>query len=225
MFNSIMTNDLTADTSVEIPVWSDREREEWHKKILISYARGYFSNIAFAFQAWYLRSKYMDQRSTVKNSDSQLWTKAQLESSDFKPGTVIGDHFQVMDIESSPTGAVMTLRMGGTPFTDSSLNYKAEALSNAAPRPIDGLLFLPVRSNEYAATFSCASIYFNGTSETIAAQTIDGKEVGISTLGGSLSPLLSKKAYAFAFDYLHKLYVKMLVEGSVRSMQDHELKL
>jgi len=76
--------------------------------------------LGYEIQRRYLARKYQDA-----STSSQLWSRAQLASSDYEVGTQITDHFEV--VEKTPTS--ITVRAGDTPRL-------------AGPRESDGLLVI-----------------------------------------------------------------------------------
>ncbi|KAL5354297.1 hypothetical protein ACLOAV_000385 [Pseudogymnoascus australis] len=63
-------------------------------------------SVPYDFQRRYLARKYRNP-----STESDLWTRDAINSSDFKNGTIVTDHFEVVD--RSPTE--VTVRCGGSP--------------------------------------------------------------------------------------------------------------
>lgn len=77
----------------------------------------------------------------------QLWTKKELEQSTYEPGTLITDHFEVLN----KTANSIILRAGDTP-------------RNQDIREFDGLVELTadVREEEGVVEFGMKSVFYNG---------------------------------------------------------------
>lgn len=82
--------------------------------------------VGFEIQRRYLQWKYFGPETS-----KQLWTKQQLSESSYDKGTMIVDHFEV--VEKTPTS--ITVRCGDTP--------RKQAL-----RPSDGLFVIGARVDE-----------------------------------------------------------------------------
>ncbi|TLD32711.1 hypothetical protein PspLS_01002 [Pyricularia sp. CBS 133598] len=100
----------------------DKIRPELLEKegdIVLEFCRGVWTSPAYEIQRRYLARKYHNASTSTAHD---LWSKEQLSASTYEPGTIITDHFQVL--ERTPTS--ITVRCGDSP-------------RNQGPRDSDGL--------------------------------------------------------------------------------------
>ncbi|EOD43774.1 hypothetical protein GTA08_BOTSDO11951 [Neofusicoccum parvum] len=108
------------------------------------FCAGVWSGLGFAYQRRFLEKKYR----ALERRDDHLWDAPELAASDYKVGTKIADHFEV--VERAP-GRV-AVRCGDSPL-------------NAGPRPSDGIFSMEVDKDDKFATFHMKSYFFNSTPE------------------------------------------------------------
>ncbi|EGR44522.1 uncharacterized protein TRIREDRAFT_124083 [Trichoderma reesei QM6a] len=109
------TNDICVKT---IPL--NRIRPELLQKegdLALEFCRAVWKGWGYSIQRRYLHRKYFGA-----DTSSQLWTPEQIAASNFEPGTIVTDHFEV--VERTPTE--ITIRCGDSPRTQ-------------GPRASDGL--------------------------------------------------------------------------------------
>ncbi|PNP42339.1 hypothetical protein TGAM01_v208086 [Trichoderma gamsii] len=109
------TNDICVKT---IPL--NRIRPELLQKegdLALEFCRGLWSGWGYEIQRRFLHRKWYSPETS-----SQLWTRDQLAASSYEPGTVLTDHFEVVD----RTPNEIIVRCGDSP-------------RNGGPRPSDGL--------------------------------------------------------------------------------------
>lgn len=101
------------------------------------------SATGYAYQRNYLAKKYQNKTTTAH----QLWETAELQSSDYKLGTEITDHFEVVDKNSSS----IVVRCGDSPL-------------KKGVRDSDGLfeMGVEVKQNEGVAEFRLKSVFYKG---------------------------------------------------------------
>lgn len=83
------------------------------KKLLVTdFCRGVWGGVAYRVQRRYLEKKYRQ----LEGRESHLWDVKDLEKSEYKVGTIITDHFEVMEhtddkvrISSSPFPALIPI--------------------------------------------------------------------------------------------------------------------
>ncbi|KAH8637226.1 hypothetical protein AA0112_g258 [Alternaria arborescens] len=110
------------------------------------FCRGIWSGVAFRVQRRFLERKYR----AMEGRDKQLWDVKQLERDDYKVGTGIVDHFEVVE----HTDEKVIVRCGDSPFV-------------ADHRPSDGLFSMEVSKDDEAqiATFHLKSVFVDTTPE------------------------------------------------------------
>ncbi|KFZ04233.1 hypothetical protein V501_09218 [Pseudogymnoascus sp. VKM F-4519 (FW-2642)] len=101
-------NPVTQDIVIRrLPLSSIRpELLEKEGALVEAVTAGVFGGLAYEFQRRYLERKYRNP-----STKTDLWTRSAINSSDFAKGTIITDHFEVVD--RSPTQ--VTVRCGGSP--------------------------------------------------------------------------------------------------------------
>lgn len=114
------------------------------------FCAGVWSGLGFAYQRRFLEKKYR----ALPGREDHLWDKKDLGESEYKVGTKIADHFEV--VERTP--GKVAVRCGDSPL-------------NAGPRPSDGIFSMEVDKDDKFATFHMKSYFFNSTPEgKVAAQ-------------------------------------------------------
>ncbi|KFY44201.1 hypothetical protein V494_01579 [Pseudogymnoascus sp. VKM F-4513 (FW-928)] len=138
-------NPVTHDIVVRrIPLSSIRpELLEKEGALVEAATAGVFGGLAYDFQRRYLARKYRNP-----STETDLWTRPAINSSDFAKGTVVTDHFEVVD--RSPTE--VTLRCGGSP-------------REQGVREGDGLFRVGVRveKEKGEVELGLTSVFFQGT--------------------------------------------------------------
>ncbi|KAM7203196.1 hypothetical protein V8F20_004138 [Naviculisporaceae sp. PSN 640] len=109
--------------------------------LALEFCRGVWGGLGYRFQRSYLARKYKSAETA-----SQLWSVEQLSQSDYEPGTILTDHFEV--VEKTPTEIVV--RCGDTP-------------RNQGNRPSDGLFVISATIDEKhgEAVLGLKSCFFN----------------------------------------------------------------
>ncbi|KAF2123513.1 hypothetical protein P153DRAFT_371575 [Dothidotthia symphoricarpi CBS 119687] len=110
------------------------------------FCRGVWSGVAYRVQRRYLERKYR----ALEGRGGQLWDVKELEKSDYKVGTVVTDHFEVLE----HTDEKVVVRCGDSPLKQDR-------------RPGDGLFSMEVTKDDEAqlATFHLKSVFVNTTPE------------------------------------------------------------
>ncbi|KAL0256659.1 hypothetical protein SLS55_009055 [Diplodia seriata] len=108
------------------------------------FCAGVWSGLGFAYQRRFLEKKYR----ALDGRQEHLWDREELAKSDYKLGTKIADHFEV--VERAP--GKVAVRCGDSPL-------------NAGPRPSDGIFSMEVNKDDKFATFHMKSFFFNSTPE------------------------------------------------------------
>ncbi|EKG12881.1 hypothetical protein MPH_09980 [Macrophomina phaseolina MS6] len=106
------------------------------------FCAGVWSGVGFEVQRQYLARKYR----ALPGREDHLWEKKELRESDYKVGTKIVDHFEV--VERAP--GKVAVRCGDSPL-------------KTGPRPSDGIFSLEVDIDDKFATFHMKSYLFNST--------------------------------------------------------------
>ncbi|ETI24485.1 hypothetical protein G647_03854 [Cladophialophora carrionii CBS 160.54] len=114
-------------------------------KLVEEFVRGVWGGPGYTLQRLYLQRKYRNDTTTAH----QLWTPAQLQSSDYSPDTQITDHFVVL----RKTPSSVLIRCGDSPLNNPD-----------SPRQSDGLFEMCARVDpaEGFAEFRLKSIFFVG---------------------------------------------------------------
>ncbi|KAJ4298903.1 hypothetical protein N0V90_004146 [Kalmusia sp. IMI 367209] len=115
-------------------------------KLTTDFCRGVWSGLGYAYQRRYLEKKYR----ALENREDHLWDRRDLAESEYKVGTKITDHFEVM--EHTPEKVIV--RCGDSPL-------------NTETRPSDGLFSMEVTTDQekQTATFHLKSVFVNTTVE------------------------------------------------------------
>ncbi|RHZ58935.1 uncharacterized protein CDV56_105351 [Aspergillus thermomutatus] len=113
-----------------------------HRAASIHSCRANNNRLGYAFQRAYLARKYQGPETA-----HQLWSRSELRSSSYEPGTLITDHFEV--VEKTPDRIVV--RCGASPRVQEV-------------RPSDGLfeMSVKVKPEEGVAEFGLKSCFFQG---------------------------------------------------------------
>ncbi|RLM01925.1 hypothetical protein CFD26_108227 [Aspergillus turcosus] len=111
-------------------------------KLVEAFCAGIWSGWGYAIQRAYLARKYQSPETA-----NQLWSRSELRRSTYEPGTLITDHFEV--VEKTPDRIVV--RCGGSPRVQDV-------------RPSDGLfeMSVQVKPDEGVAEFGLKSVFFQG---------------------------------------------------------------
>ncbi|KAF7159720.1 hypothetical protein CNMCM6106_007122 [Aspergillus hiratsukae] len=111
-------------------------------KLVEAFCAGVWSGWGYAFQRAYLARKYQSPETS-----NQLWSRSELRRSTYEPGTLITDHFEV--VEKTPDRIVV--RCGASPRVQDV-------------RPSDGLfeMSVQVKPDEGVAEFGLKSCFFQG---------------------------------------------------------------
>lgn len=123
----------------------DKIRPELLEKegaLVLEFCRGVWTSPAYEFQRRYLARKYHNPSTST---DRDLWSKEQLSASTYEPGTIITDHFEVLE----KTATSITVRCGDTP-------------RNPGPRDSDGLFTFSavVDKQRNEVEFGLKSVFF-----------------------------------------------------------------
>ncbi|KAL8288500.1 hypothetical protein RB601_004771 [Gaeumannomyces tritici] len=120
--------------------------------LVLEFCRGVWSSLGYEVQRRYLERKYSNE-----STATDLWSREQLAESDYEPGTVITDHFEV--VERTPTS--ITVRCGDSP-------------RNSGPRESDGLFTFSARidHDRGLAELGLRSAFFN------SARRLEGPDTG-----------------------------------------------
>ncbi|KAF9891626.1 hypothetical protein FE257_003637 [Aspergillus nanangensis] len=118
-------------------------------KLAEAFCAGVWSGWGYAFQRAYLARKYQGPETA-----SQLWSRDELRSSPYDVGTLITDHFEVVE----KTSDRIVVRCGDSP-------------RNQGVRPSDGLFEMSavVKPEEGVAEFGLKSCLFQGLGKAEAA--------------------------------------------------------
>ncbi|KAH6865367.1 hypothetical protein BKA58DRAFT_442156 [Alternaria rosae] len=110
------------------------------------FCRGIWSGVAFRVQRRLLEKWYRN----VEGRDTHLWDVKELAKSDYKVGTKIVDHFEVVEHKDDK----VIVRCGDSPHV-------------SEPRPSDGLFSMEVSKDDAAqmATFHLKSVFVDTTPE------------------------------------------------------------
>ncbi|KAF2804588.1 uncharacterized protein BDZ99DRAFT_147995 [Mytilinidion resinicola] len=127
-----------------VPLSQLRTTDE--KELTTDFCRGVWSGPGFALQRIYLARKYK----ALSGREKHLWEKDELKISEYPVGTVLVDHFEVVD----RTPNKVTVRCGDSPLI-------------REPRPSDGLFTIEVTKDEanQTATFHLKSIFVNTSAD------------------------------------------------------------
>ncbi|KAJ9617283.1 hypothetical protein H2200_001004 [Cladophialophora chaetospira] len=150
----------------------------------------------YTIQRLYLQNKYRNDTTTAH----QLWTKQQLNTSDYAPSTQITDHFVVLS--KSPTSIL--IRCGDSPLT-----------SPDSPRASDGLFEMCAVANldEGYAEFRLKSIFYVGDENWAGATTTGQSGEGAGAGGKEVAEKWENKGpMQGSMWYAHKLYTKLWME-------------
>ncbi|KAH1303151.1 hypothetical protein KXV31_008319 [Aspergillus fumigatus] len=145
-FNALnpLRNPTTHDLCIRRVPLSDIDPTLLEKKgkLVEAFCAGVWSGWGYAFQRAYLARKYQGPETA-----NQLWSRSELRSSTYEPGTLITDHFEV--VEKTPDRIVV--RCGASPRVQEV-------------RPSDGLfeMSVEVKPNEGVAEFGLKSCFFQG---------------------------------------------------------------
>ncbi|KAL5114520.1 hypothetical protein ACEQ8H_007610 [Pleosporales sp. CAS-2024a] len=117
------------------------------------FCRGIWSGVAYRVQRRYLERKYR----ALEGREDSLWDLRDLEKSEYKVGTKITDHFQVVEHDDSK----VIVRCGDSPL-------------NQDHRPSDGLFAMEVSTDDdkQMATFHLKSNFINTTPQGKDAQPL-----------------------------------------------------
>ncbi|KAF1850330.1 uncharacterized protein K460DRAFT_269346 [Cucurbitaria berberidis CBS 394.84] len=115
-------------------------------KLATDFCRGIWSGVGYRIQRRYMERKYR----ALPGREEQLWDVKELEASEYPVGTIVTDHFEV--VEHTPEKVIV--RCGDSPF-------------NTDHRPSDGLFSMEVSKDDEAqiATFHLKSVFVNTTPE------------------------------------------------------------
>ncbi|KAK4192321.1 copper amine oxidase [Podospora australis] len=118
--------------------------------LALEFCRGVWGGLGYRIQRWYLARKYQDSATA-----SQLWSIDQLSKSRYEPGTIVTDHFEV--VEKNPTEIIV--RCGDTP-------------RNSGPRDSDGLFVISaaVDKKRGEVVLALKSCFFNSAQRIEAIQ-------------------------------------------------------
>ncbi|KAF4169029.1 hypothetical protein CNMCM6936_009626 [Aspergillus lentulus] len=145
-FNALnpLRNPTTHDLCIRRVPLSDIDPTLLEKKgkLVEAFCAGVWSGWGYAFQRAYLARKYQGPETA-----NQLWSRSELRSSTYEPGTLITDHFEV--VEKTPNRIVV--RCGASPRVQEV-------------RPSDGLfeMSVDVKPDEGVAEFGLKSCFFQG---------------------------------------------------------------
>ncbi|TVY23433.1 hypothetical protein LHYA1_G008687, partial [Lachnellula hyalina] len=117
--------------------------KEAEGKLTEAFCQGLWSGLGYAYQRHYLSKKYQNTTTTAH----QLWTRPELASSSYEPGTQITDHFEVV----SKTPESIVVRCGGSPLEQ-------------GVRASDGLfeMGVQIKKDEGVAEFRLKSVFYKG---------------------------------------------------------------
>ncbi|KAF1912052.1 hypothetical protein BDU57DRAFT_77902 [Ampelomyces quisqualis] len=115
-------------------------------QLATDFCRGVWAGVAYRVQRRYLERKYR----ALPGRENHLWDVKDLEKSEYKVGTIITDHFEVVE----HTDDKVIVRCGDSPF-------------NGDHRPSDGLFSMEVSTDDekQLATFHLKSNFINTTPE------------------------------------------------------------
>ncbi|KAJ0415151.1 hypothetical protein BJY00DRAFT_268035 [Aspergillus carlsbadensis] len=142
-----------------------------------AFCAGVWSGWGYKAQRAILAQKYQDA-----STQSQLWSPDELRTSDYKVGTLVTDHFEV--VEKTPSSIL--LRSGDSPH-------------NQAIREVDGLFEISAVANhdQGEVELGLKTCFFQG-------------------LGRAQGPPVPAPV-----EWLHRLYVKLLLETAVQNVVRH----
>ena len=152
-------NPVTADRAIRrIPLHAlpislqDHVRNGDGHELTRRFCAGIWSSAGYEIQRRYLEKKYR----SLTDRQSQLWERLDLLTSEYPIGTIITDHFEVVENQSDR----ITVRCGDTPM-------------NGSVRASDGLFsmqtqYLP-ESNE--VEFVLYSVFWNGLADRITQKS------------------------------------------------------
>ncbi|KFZ01190.1 hypothetical protein V500_00856 [Pseudogymnoascus sp. VKM F-4518 (FW-2643)] len=105
---NVNNNPVTQDIVVRrVPLSTIRpELLEKEGALVEAATSGVFGGLAYDFQRRYLARKYRNP-----STETDLWTRPAILSSDFAKGTIVTDHFEVVDRSTTE----VTVRCGGSP--------------------------------------------------------------------------------------------------------------
>ncbi|TVY31293.1 hypothetical protein LSUB1_G008983, partial [Lachnellula subtilissima] len=117
--------------------------KEAEGKLTEAFCQGLWSGLGYAYQRHYLSKKYQNTTTTAH----QLWTRPELATSTYEPGTQITDHFEVV----SKTPESIVVRCGGSPLEQ-------------GVRASDGLfeMGVQIKKDEGVAEFRLKSVFYKG---------------------------------------------------------------
>ncbi|KAF2092288.1 hypothetical protein K490DRAFT_70901 [Saccharata proteae CBS 121410] len=116
------------------------------------FCAGVWSGWGFAVQRKMLEKEGRGKEGREKH----LWEREEFRKSDYEVGTVVADHFEV--VERGP--GKVAVRCGDTPL-------------NRGLRPSDGIFSMEVTKDDKEATFHMKSFFFNSTPEGAATKPTD----------------------------------------------------
>ncbi|OAK96722.1 hypothetical protein IQ06DRAFT_229150 [Phaeosphaeriaceae sp. SRC1lsM3a] len=122
-------------------------------QLATDFCRGVWGGVAYRVQRRYLERKYR----ALPGREGHLWDVKDLEKSNYEVGTVITDHFEVVEHAKDK----VIVRCGDSPLT-------------TGPRPSDGLFSMEVTTDDekQLATFHLKSNFVNTTPEGKDAQPL-----------------------------------------------------
>ncbi|KAF2105753.1 hypothetical protein BDV96DRAFT_508905 [Lophiotrema nucula] len=121
-------------------------RVQDQRELTTDFCRGVWSGLGYAYQRRYMEKKYR----ALEGREGDLWDREELGKSAYEVGTVITDHFEVLEHDEEK----VIVRCGDSPL-------------NKEHRPSDGLFSMEVTKDEEAqtATFHLKSVFVNTTPE------------------------------------------------------------
>jgi hypothetical protein len=116
------------------------------RELTRGFCAGIWSGVGYRVQRRIMERKYRN----LPGREKMLWDREELRDSSYDVGTVITDHFQVLE----KTDDKVVVRCGDSPL-------------NEAPRPSDGLFSMEVETDKekQTATFHLKSVFVDTTPE------------------------------------------------------------
>ncbi|RPB05377.1 hypothetical protein L873DRAFT_1825150 [Choiromyces venosus 120613-1] len=141
-------------------------------------------------------SGYSGQRKILEKREGMLWDKEELEESEYGVGSIITDHFEVVERGGDKTACFLPSPILVRLLTGWVVIRCGDSPLVRGDRPSDGLFVLEVTRDEKFANFHMKSVFFDSTARGDRA--------------GKLPVWM---------DFAHRIYVRLLMRSGVEAVE------